>query len=83
MNDAGYANATLDFSLSDIVGNLALAFILTGLFLLILTIFGLGGACCKVKCMLIIYVVMLSVVLAGQIVFIIIFYAKQELVSIL
>ncbi|XP_063439622.1 tetraspanin-9-like [Mytilus trossulus] len=81
LNDAGYGNITLDFSLSDIVGNLALAFILTGLFLLILTIFGLGGACCKVKCMLIIYVVMLSVVLAGQIVFIIIFYAKQELVT--
>lgn len=81
LKEAGYSNATLDFSLSDIVGNLALAFILTGLFLLILTIFGLGGACCKVKCMLIIYVVMLSTVLAGQIVFIIIFYAKQELIS--
>ena len=78
--DAGYSNVNLDFSLSDLVGSIPLAFILSGLFLLILTIFGLGGACCKVKCMLIAYVVMLSLVLVGQIVFMIIFYAKQELV---
>lgn len=81
LSDAGYGSVSLDFSLSDLVGTIPLAFILSGLFLLILTIFGLGGACCKVKCMLIGYVVMLSVVLAGQIVFIIIFYAKQELIS--
>lgn len=83
LQDAGYSNVSLDFSLSDLVGTIPLAFILSGLFLLILTIFGLGGACCKVKYMLIAYVVMLSVVLAGQIVFMIIFYAKQELVRFL
>jgi len=83
LQDAGYSSTSLDFSLSELVGTIPLAFILSGLFLLILTIFGLGGACCKVKCMLIAYVVMLSVVLAGQIVFIIIFYAKQELVRFL
>lgn len=81
LQDAGYPDFKLDFSLSDLVGTIPLAFILSGLFLLILTIFGLGGACCKVKCMLIAYVVMLSVVLVGQIVFMIIFYTKQELIS--
>ena len=83
LQDAGYPDFKLDFSLSDLVGTIPLAFILSGLFLLILTIFGLGGACCKVKCMLIAYVVMLSVVLVGQIVFMIIFYTKQELVRFL
>lgn len=83
LSSAGFGSVTLDFKLSDLVGGMTLAFILTGLFLFIITIFGMGGACCKVKCMLIGYVVMVSLVLIGQIIFIIIFYAKQELVSIL
>jgi len=67
LSDAGYSNVNLDFSLSDLVGSIPLAFILS-------------GPCCKVKCMLIAYVVMLSLVLVGQIVFMIIFYAKPEMV---
>lgn len=81
IKDVYGSDVHLDFKLSDLIGSITLAFILTGVFLLILTIFGLGGACCKTKCMLIGFVVMLSIVLAGQIVFIIIFYVKPALVT--
>lgn len=83
LSSAGFGTVTLDFKLSDLVGTLALALILSGVFLLVITIFGMGGACCQIKCMLIGYVAMVSVLLLGQIIFIIIFYAKQEVVSYL
>ncbi|KAL4229535.1 Tetraspanin [Mactra antiquata] len=84
---------TLDlsnFDISEMLFGLALGLIFFGLFLIIITVFGCCGGCCKIKWMLIAYVVICGVLLIAQIVVIGILYgspdtfhdpAKQKLVD--
>ena len=81
--DAGYENVTLDFKLSDLAGNLTLVLIIGGFILLILTLFGLIGAIKKIKCILLIYALVLFVLLAAQVIAMGIFYWKPEMVRFL
>lgn len=68
------------FNISALIGGLGYFFVGLGLFLLIITILGCCGACCKVKFMLIAYAVIVIVILAGEIVFMGILYGSPDTV---
>lgn len=68
------------FNISALIGGLGYFFVGLGLFLLIITILGCCGACCKVKFMLITYAVIVIVILAGEIVFMGILYGSPDTV---
>lgn len=81
LTSAGYSNVKLNFNISDLLGNLTLAFILTGVLLLILTIVGFLGACKKIKCMLIIYALVVFALIAAEVITAGIFYWKPEMIT--
>lgn len=69
------------FNISALIGGLGYFFVGLGLFLLIITILGCCGACCKVKYMLITYAVIVIVILAGEIVFMGILYGSPDTIK--
>ncbi|XP_061163805.1 tetraspanin-9-like [Saccostrea echinata] len=78
LKDAG-ADANLnDFNIADFVGDATLAFIILGAFFFVLGILGCVGACCQVKCMLVVYVVFLVILLLVEITFIILIFAVRS-----
>lgn len=54
LKDAGVDSSLNDFNIADFVGDATLAFIILGAFFFVLGILGCVGACCQVKCMLVI-----------------------------
>lgn len=66
------------FDLSDILLGLALGFIFFGLFLIIISVFGCCGGCCKIKTLLLAYVITCIVLLVAQIVVIGILYGSPD-----
>ncbi|XP_061184952.1 tetraspanin-1-like [Saccostrea echinata] len=75
---------TVDFSsfnLSDLIGGLAYFFVGLGLFLLIITILGCCGACCKVKFMLVTYAIIVIVILVGELIFVGILYGSPNTIK--
>lgn len=54
LQDAGVDSNLNDFNIADFVGDATLAFIILGAFFFVLGILGCIGACCQVKCMLVI-----------------------------
>lgn len=69
------------FSLSDLIGGLGYFFVGLGLFLLIITILGCCGACCKVKFMLIAYAIIVIVILVGELIFVGILYGSPDTIK--
>ncbi|XP_062585812.1 tetraspanin-18B-like [Saccostrea cucullata] len=49
------------FKLGDLVDNLSILFIVMGVFVLLVAGLGLFGACCEVKCMLVVYAILVLV----------------------
>ncbi|XP_062587864.1 tetraspanin-18B-like [Saccostrea cucullata] len=49
------------FKLGDLVDNLSILFIVMGVFVLLVAGLGLFGACCEVKCMLVVYAILVVV----------------------
>ncbi|XP_061184159.1 tetraspanin-1-like [Saccostrea echinata] len=75
---------TVDFSsfnISDLIGGLGYFFVGLGLFLLIITIFGCCGACCKVKFMLVTYAIIVIVILVGELIFVGILYGSPNTIK--
>ncbi|KAJ8316416.1 hypothetical protein KUTeg_006430 [Tegillarca granosa] len=82
LNNSGYINVDFSsFSLSDLVGGLAIFLIVFGVILLIITFLGCCGACIKQQVLLVIYAIVVIVILAGELVFVGILYGKPELVQ--
>ena len=81
LESQGYGDVDFSsFYLSDLIGGLAIFLICLGLFLLIVTVLGCCGACCKVKVMLIVYAIIVIALLVGEAIFIGILYGNPELV---
>lgn len=78
LKDAGVDKNLNDFNVADFVGDATLAFIILGAFFFVLGILGCVGACCQVKCMLVIYVVFLVLLLLVEVTFIILIFAVRS-----
>ncbi|PAA73151.1 hypothetical protein BOX15_Mlig003371g1 [Macrostomum lignano] len=64
--------------LPQITGNLAVTFIIMGIVIAAVGVIGLVAVCCEVKVMLIIYIVLLGILIAGQVTLIIVYYAARD-----
>lgn len=73
----------LFFNISVLIGGLGYFFVGLGFFLLIIIILGCCGVCCKVKYMLIMYVVIVIVIFVGEIIFLGILYGLLDMVWII
>lgn len=78
LKDAGVDKNLNDFNVADFVGDATLAFIILGAFFFVLGILGCVGACCQVKCMLVVYVVFLVLLLLVEVTFIILIFAVRS-----
>ncbi|XP_069115274.1 tetraspanin-6-like [Argopecten irradians] len=82
LSSSGFGSVDLSsFDITEVIGTLGVALIVTGSILMVITIFGFIGACCKVKCMLIGYCILVSLVLIGQIIFIGILFGNKTLIT--
>ncbi|XP_053408370.1 tetraspanin-16-like isoform X2 [Mercenaria mercenaria] len=78
-SSSGFGKVDLSsFDLTDLLFGVALGLIFFGLFLIIVTVLGCCGGCCKIKFMLILYVVVCGVLLIGQIIVIGILYGSPN-----
>ncbi|XP_048773378.2 leukocyte surface antigen CD53 isoform X1 [Ostrea edulis] len=64
--------------LGDIVTNLGIGFIIVGLFVFLVAAVGLLGACCKSKCLLTVYSIVVLLVLLSEIVVVILWFTMQS-----
>ena len=83
LTQANFSNTTLDFKLQDLAGSLTLILIIGGFILLILTLFGILGAFKKIKCILLIYAMVVFVLLTAQVIGMGILYWKPDMVRFL
>ncbi|XP_050418824.1 tetraspanin-7 [Patella vulgata] len=67
VSGAGFSSPSTDFNIYDLVGGLAIVFIALGCFFLVIGALGVIGACCKVRILLILYVILVIVILLAQI----------------
>lgn len=81
MADLGYSNTNIDFNLNDLVGNIAIGLIVSGAVLIIITGCGFLGAFKKIKCLLMIYALVVFILLCAQIATMALFYWKPDTVS--
>nr|AMB43016.1 CD63 [Paratapes undulatus] len=76
---AGFGTVDLSsFDITDLLSGVALGLIFFGLFLTIISVLGCCGGCCKIKCMLITYVIICIVLFLCQVVIIIILYGFPD-----
>lgn len=65
-------------ALGDVVKNLGIGFIIVGVFVFLVAVLGLMGACCKSKCLLTIYAIIVLLILLSQIVVVILWFTMQN-----
>lgn len=61
------------FDLSTILGDVGVALLIIGVFIMVTALLGLIGACCTVKPLLVIYIIIIVLIVCGQIAAIVIF----------
>ncbi|XP_025100317.1 tetraspanin-1-like isoform X1 [Pomacea canaliculata] len=71
---SGSTSSLSDFNIGDFLQSATLAFILIGVFFFIIGMLGCLGACCKIRWCLIVYLVILGIIIAGEVTFIILVY---------
>ncbi|XP_033759309.1 tetraspanin-16-like [Pecten maximus] len=82
LSSSGFGTVDLSsFDITEIIGTLGIAFIVSGTILLIITVFGFVGACCKVKCMLIGYCILVTLVVIAEVVFFGILFGNKEIIT--
>ncbi|XP_060086232.1 tetraspanin-16-like [Ylistrum balloti] len=82
LSSSGYDSVDLSsFDITEIIGTLGIALIVIGTILLVITVFGFVGACCKIQCMLIGYCILVSLILIGEIIFIGILFGNKTLIT--
>ncbi|XP_061193064.1 tetraspanin-9-like [Saccostrea echinata] len=64
--------------LGDVIQNLGIGFIIVGLFVFLVATIGLLGACCKSKCILTIYAIIVLVLLLSQVIVVILWFTMQN-----
>ncbi|XP_046565387.1 tetraspanin-18-like [Haliotis rubra] len=69
-----------EIDLSELLGGLATAFIVLGVVMMAIGIFGLVGACCMVKCVVICYLVIVSLLFVSQLTLILILVINRGLI---
>lgn len=76
LKDAGYGDVDVssNFSITDLLFGVAIGFIVFGLVLVIITVFGCCGGCCKIQPCIIIYLVICVVLLLAEITVVVIFF---------
>ncbi|KAK3107237.1 hypothetical protein FSP39_010005 [Pinctada imbricata] len=72
------SDALSDFHIGEFVGDAAIAFVVIGAFFFLLGILGCVGACCKVKCMLVLYVIFLVLIVLAELTFLILVFAFRD-----
>lgn len=78
-SSSGFGTIDLSsFDLTELLSGVAIGLIFFGLFLIIITVLGCCGGCCKIKLMLIGYVIVCGVLLIGQIIVIGILYGSPD-----
>ncbi|OWF55408.1 CD63 antigen-like [Mizuhopecten yessoensis] len=82
LSDSGFGTVDLSsFDITEVIGTLGIAFIAIGTILLVITVFGFIGACCKIRCMLIGYCILVGLIVVGQIVFFGILFGNKTLIT--
>ncbi|XP_048247282.1 tetraspanin-18-like [Haliotis rufescens] len=64
---SGFDLPTDNFNINDLVGGLAIVFIIIGVVMLFIGVLGIAGACCMVKCMIVLYLIVNVIFLISQI----------------
>ncbi|XP_062608703.1 tetraspanin-9-like [Saccostrea cucullata] len=67
-----------DFQLGDLSHNLSIIFIVVGAFIVVIAGLGLIGACCEVKCMLIVYAILVLIVLIIKLAAVILWFQMRS-----
>ncbi|XP_071095703.1 tetraspanin-18B-like [Haliotis cracherodii] len=81
MEQAGQSVDLSNFNLGDYLQDATLALILLGVFFFIIGIFGCIGGCCKVRCMLIVYAVLISLIVLAEVLFVILLFTIRDTVD--
>lgn len=74
LEESGASTDISELNISDLLGDATIAFIVIGLFFFLLGIIGCVGACCKVRCLLIVYAVILITIFVAEVVFVILLF---------
>ncbi|XP_071102434.1 tetraspanin-18B-like [Haliotis cracherodii] len=69
-----------ELNLDEVIGGLAIAFIVLGLVMMVIGIFGLVGACCMIKCMVICYLVIVGLLFVSQLALVLILVLNRGLI---
>ncbi|XP_067650207.1 leukocyte surface antigen CD53-like [Haliotis asinina] len=69
-----------EINLNELLGGLAIAFIVLGLVMMVIGIFGLVGACCMVKCVVICYLVIVALLFVSQLTLVLILVLNRGLI---
>ncbi|XP_067648740.1 tetraspanin-1-like [Haliotis asinina] len=78
---SGFDLPTDNFNINDLVGGLAIVFIIIGIIMLFIGVLGIAGACCMVKCMIILYLIVNVIFLLSQIVLVAIVASNRSIVT--
>ncbi|XP_046340851.2 tetraspanin-1-like [Haliotis rufescens] len=74
------SNTFPEINLDEVIGGLAIAFIVLGLVMMVIGIFGLVGACCMIKCMVICYMVIVGLLFVSQLALVLILVLNRGLI---
>nr|KAG5703581.1 hypothetical protein BaRGS_000966 [Batillaria attramentaria] len=78
IENSGSHSSLSNFNIGDYLESATLAFILLGVFFFLLGIVGCIGACCKVKCFLVLYAVVIGIIIVGEIVFVVLLFTIRD-----
>lgn len=74
----GSSSSLSNFNIGDYLQSATLAFILLGTFFFLIGIIGCIGACCKVRCFLVVYAIIIGLIIIGEIVFVILLFTIRD-----
>ncbi|KAL5020298.1 hypothetical protein ScPMuIL_003190 [Solemya velum] len=81
LSDTGYGDVAIDLDLTQVLNNLAIAFIVFGVVLTLICVCGCCGACYKIKWMLVVYGIIILIFLIGEAVAIGLLFGKPEVMT--
>ncbi|XP_069115712.1 CD63 antigen-like [Argopecten irradians] len=79
LEEAGVDNSSIEnFNIEEFMQDAAIAFIVVGIFFFLLGIIGCIGACCKVRCLLIVYSIIVVLVILVELTFVILLFTIRD-----
>lgn len=70
-----------EFDIADLLSEVTLSFIVVGAFFFVIGILGCIGACCSVKPMLILYIVILTIIVLAEVAFVVVLFVAKDQVD--